>query len=116
MRRDDALVSRQVAQAQRLVFEDVSTVEDAHLVIVSTRGDPMSAERISVGSRTSEWLGHMSDQSLQTLSQNRLASSSTSTISTPREQPDKSNAEILIHHRYCFVFEKQCQGRLLLNI
>jgi hypothetical protein len=98
MRRDDALVSRQVAQAQRVVFEDVSTVEDAHLVIVSTRGDPMSAKRISVGARTSEWIGHMSDQSLQTLTQNRLASSSTSSISTPRDQLDKSTTEFLRHH------------------
>jgi hypothetical protein len=48
--------------------------------------------------RTSEWLGYMSDQSLQTLSQNRVASSSTSTISTPREQLDKSSAEYLRHH------------------
>jgi hypothetical protein len=95
-RRDDAVeeaVSRQMVQAQRVVFEDVTTVEDAHLIIVSTCGDPISAKRISVRARTSKWLGHMSDQSLQTLSQNRVASSSTSTISTARKQLDKSNAE-----------------------
>jgi hypothetical protein len=98
MRRDDPLVSRQIAQAQHVVFEDVSTVEDAHLVIVSTRGDPISAKRISVGARTSEWLGQISDQSLQALSQSRVAISSTSTISTPREQLDRSNADFLRHH------------------
>jgi hypothetical protein len=60
-------------------------------VIVSTRGDPISAKRISVGVRTSKWLGHMSDQSLQTLSQNRVDSPSTSTNSTANKQPDKLN-------------------------
>ncbi|KFZ13481.1 hypothetical protein V501_03682 [Pseudogymnoascus sp. VKM F-4519 (FW-2642)] len=100
-RRDDTVdeaVSRQVVQAQRVVFEDVNTNEDAHLVIVSTRGDPISAKRISVGARASKWLGHMSDQFLQTLSQNRVASSSTSTISTTRKQLGMSNLDFLLHH------------------
>jgi hypothetical protein len=57
MRKDDALISRQIFQAQRVVFEVVSTVEDAHVVGISTRGDPMSAKRISVGAGPSKWLG-----------------------------------------------------------
>ncbi|KFZ20068.1 hypothetical protein V502_03374 [Pseudogymnoascus sp. VKM F-4520 (FW-2644)] len=76
-RSDDAIeqaVPRQTDQAQPSFFEDVTTNEDAHLVIVSTHGDPISAKRISVEARTSKWLGHMSDQSLQTLSQNRVDS------------------------------------------
>ncbi|TGO42609.1 hypothetical protein BHYA_0006g00090 [Botrytis hyacinthi] len=80
MRRDDTLASIQVAQAQRVVFGDVSTVEDVHLVLVLTRGDPMSAKRI------------------HTLTQNQVVSSSASSISTPREQLGKSTAEFLRHH------------------
>ena len=69
MRRDDALVSGQIAQVHRVVFEDVNTKEAAHLVIVSMRGDRTSPKRISVWARTLKWLGHMSDQSQQTLNQ-----------------------------------------------
>ncbi|OAF59449.1 hypothetical protein VC83_03957 [Pseudogymnoascus destructans] len=66
-------VSGQTDEAQRFIFEDVNTAEDAHLVIVSTatKGNPITAKNISTGSRTSKWLGQMSDESLQTLSQNK---------------------------------------------
>ncbi|THV47492.1 hypothetical protein BGAL_0307g00160 [Botrytis galanthina] len=97
-RRDDTLASRQVAQAQRVVFEYVSTIEDVHLVLVSSHGYPLSAKRTDVGARTSKYIGHMSDQPLQTPTQIRVVSSSTSPISTPREQLDESTAESLRHH------------------
>ncbi|KFY94129.1 hypothetical protein V498_04044 [Pseudogymnoascus sp. VKM F-4517 (FW-2822)] len=69
MRRDDALVSRPIAQVQRVVFEDVNTKEAAQLVIVSMRGNRTSAKRITVWARTLKWLGHISDQFQQTLNQ-----------------------------------------------
>ena len=52
-----------------VVFEDLKTGEDAHLVIVSTAADgyPITAKKITTEARASKWLGQMSDQSLQTL-------------------------------------------------
>lgn len=92
-------VPGQTDEAQRFIFEDVNTAEDAHLVIVSTatKGNPITAKNITTGARTSKWLGQMSDESLQTLSQNKVASSSTSTNSAANKQPDKLNVGFLTH-------------------
>ncbi|OBT49883.1 hypothetical protein VE04_09716, partial [Pseudogymnoascus sp. 24MN13] len=56
MQRDDALVSSQIAQVQRVALEDVNTDEVAHLVIVLMRRDQTSAKRISIWARTLKWL------------------------------------------------------------
>lgn len=48
-------------------FEDVSMAEDGNQVIVSTIGDLISAKRINAGARSTQWLGQMSDESLQEL-------------------------------------------------
>lgn len=66
-------ISGQTDRAQRFVFEDLKTGEDAHLVIVSTSADgyPITAKKITTEARASKWLGQMSDQSLQTLSRNK---------------------------------------------
>ncbi|KFY21996.1 hypothetical protein V491_02908 [Pseudogymnoascus sp. VKM F-3775] len=89
-------VSGQMDGAQRLIFEDLKTGEGAHLVIVSTAtpGNPITARNITTGNRTSKWLGQMSDESLQTLSHNKVAVLSTSMHSaTNKEQ----NVEFLQH-------------------
>jgi hypothetical protein len=49
MRRNDALISRQIAQVQRVVFGDVNTNEAAHLVTVSMRRDQTSARESAFG-------------------------------------------------------------------
>jgi hypothetical protein len=46
-------------------FEDVTMAEDGNQIIVSTIGDLISAKRINAGARSNQWLGQMSDQSLQ---------------------------------------------------
>lgn len=51
------------------VFEDVSMADDGDQIIVATFGDLISAKRITVGSRSRQFLGQMSDTSLQQLSQ-----------------------------------------------
>ncbi|OBT85625.1 hypothetical protein VE02_05178 [Pseudogymnoascus sp. 03VT05] len=92
-------VSRQADEAQRFIFKDVNTAKDAHLVIVltATKGNPITAKNITTGSRTSKWLGQMSDESLQTLSQNKMVNSSTPTNSAAYKQPDKLNVGFLKH-------------------
>ncbi|OBT79864.1 hypothetical protein VF21_01577 [Pseudogymnoascus sp. 05NY08] len=51
------------------VFEDVSMGDDGDQIIVATFGDLISAKRVTVGSRSRQFLGQMSDTSLQQLSQ-----------------------------------------------
>ena len=46
-------------------FEDVQMADDGRQVIVATLGDLISAKRITVGSRSLQVLGQMSDDSLQ---------------------------------------------------
>ncbi|KFY17277.1 hypothetical protein V491_05045 [Pseudogymnoascus sp. VKM F-3775] len=50
------------------VFEDVSMGDDGDQIIVATFGDLISAKRVTVGSRSRQFLGQMSDASLQQLS------------------------------------------------
>lgn len=53
------------------VFEDVTVAEDSHQVIVSTFGDLITARRMTIGARSTNWMGQMSDESLQEISRNR---------------------------------------------
>lgn len=59
--------SRRANQEGTNVFEDVLTADDGHQVLVSTFGALISAKRVTAGSRSRQWLGQMSDESLQTL-------------------------------------------------
>lgn len=64
-------VSKQVRSERTNVFEDITLADDGHQVIVSTCGDLVLAKNISAGARSRQWLGQMSDESLQRLSQAR---------------------------------------------
>lgn len=50
------------------VFEDISAADDGHQILVSTFGDLISAKRVTAGVRSNQWMGQMSDESLQHLS------------------------------------------------
>lgn len=63
-----AQASEQANQDRSNIFEDVSMAEDGHQVIVATLGDLISARRVTAGARSTQWLGQMSDASLQQLS------------------------------------------------
>ncbi len=63
-----ARASQQADQVQTNVFEDVSVAQDSHQVVVATLGDLISARRVTAGARSKQWLGQMSDASLQQLS------------------------------------------------
>ncbi|KAH7379010.1 hypothetical protein BKA64DRAFT_585480 [Cadophora sp. MPI-SDFR-AT-0126] len=49
------------------VFEDIFTADDGHQVLVSTIGDLISARRVTAGVRSRQWLGQISDKTLQQL-------------------------------------------------
>jgi hypothetical protein len=53
------------------VFEGVSAAEDAHQVLVSTNNDLVSAKQVTAEVRARQWIGQMSDISLQHLAQAR---------------------------------------------
>jgi DNA repair exonuclease SbcCD ATPase subunit len=59
--------SERATESRINLFEDVSMAEDGNQVIVSTIGDLISAKRINAGARSTQWLGQMSDESLQEL-------------------------------------------------
>ncbi|KAK6535999.1 hypothetical protein TWF281_000245 [Arthrobotrys megalospora] len=66
--------SEQVKQNRINVFEDIKTSDDGEQIIVATMGDLLSAKRITSGSRSIQWLGQMSDASLQHLADKKRAS------------------------------------------
>ncbi|KAH6670193.1 hypothetical protein B0J14DRAFT_672038 [Halenospora varia] len=57
------------AMVRTNVFKDVSAAQDAHQVIVSP-GNLISATRVTAGIEGRQWLGQMSDGTLQRLSYN----------------------------------------------
>lgn len=63
---DDA--SNQAQNARTNVIEDVTSADDSSQVIVSTVGDLIRAKRVTTGSRSAQWFGQMSDETVQTLS------------------------------------------------
>lgn len=60
--------SDQAEKTRANEFEDITIADDGHQVIVSTFGELISARRITAGNRSIQWLGQMSDDSLQKLS------------------------------------------------
>jgi chromosome segregation ATPase len=73
------------ASKQRVhVFGDVSAEDNAQQIIVSTVGDLLNAKNIKVGNFSSQWLGSMTDASLQQLSIDRTAQY---TINTRESDP-----------------------------
>jgi DNA repair exonuclease SbcCD ATPase subunit len=67
-----AEASQQVKETRTNVFGDVYAGEDSHQIVVATLGDLISANRVTAGDRGAQWLGQMSDGSLQQLSRDRV--------------------------------------------
>ena len=57
-------------EARTNIFEDVASGDYSHQLVVSTIDDLISAKRIVTGSRSVQWLGHMSNDTIQKLSNN----------------------------------------------
>lgn len=66
-----AQASEQAEQVRTSTIEDVSAAEEADQVVVATFGDLISARRVTAGVRSRQWVGQMSDDSLQQLSRDR---------------------------------------------
>lgn len=57
--------------ARKMIFEDITSADNSHQLVVPTIGDQISARRISTGTMSVQWLGHMSNDTLQKLSKDR---------------------------------------------
>ncbi|KAF9887225.1 hypothetical protein FE257_010479 [Aspergillus nanangensis] len=57
--------------ARTNTFEDVASADYSHQLVVSTIGDLISAKHIVTGARSVQWLGQMSDDTLQKLSRDQ---------------------------------------------
>lgn len=66
-----AQASKQVDSVRTIVFEDVSAAQDAHHAVVATLEDLVLARYVTAAARSTQWLGQMSDATLQQLSRNR---------------------------------------------
>jgi hypothetical protein len=66
-----AQASEHVDKVRTNVFEDVSAAQDAHQLIVSTFGDLISAKQVTAGAGATQWLGQISDATLQQLTRSR---------------------------------------------
>jgi len=81
-----AQASEQAAKARTNIFEDVSSAQEANQVVVATLGDLISARRVNAGVRSTQWLGQMSDASLQQLSRDRVTVDRTATEKAMKQQ------------------------------
>jgi hypothetical protein len=66
-----AEASEQADQFRTNVFEDVLAAQDAQQLIIATLGDLISAKRVTAEISATQWLGQMSDATLQQLSRDR---------------------------------------------
>jgi Fungal N-terminal domain of STAND proteins len=66
-----AQASEQTEQVRTNDLEDISAAQDAHQLIVATLGDLISAKRVTAGLAATQWLGQMSDATIQQLSRDR---------------------------------------------
>ncbi|KAK5048598.1 hypothetical protein LTR84_005689 [Exophiala bonariae] len=101
--------TEELAKERVNVFEDVHMTDDAHQVIVATMGDLISARNISTGARSKQWLGQMSDASLQQLSKDNRwpvndAASEHSPENTPTEREPSNtttdSSRVRLHPRF----------------
>jgi hypothetical protein len=65
------LASSQTSRDRVHVLEDISVADRSQQVIVSTIGDLIHAKKVAAGNDSTQWVGSMTDASLQQLSQDR---------------------------------------------
>lgn len=73
------------------VYEDVTSADNTHQLIVSTIGDLISARHIMTGSNSVQWLGQMSDETIRKLSDDNKRTVPENQTSTPQGQKSVFN-------------------------
>ena len=86
--------TEKIAKERINVFEDVNMADDGHLVIVSTFGDLISAKRVVTGARATNWLGQMTDASLQQLSKDHARTDAKENlVASIENKPNKEDGQ-----------------------
>jgi len=67
-----AQASKKADQVRTNVFEEVAAAKDAHQLIISTLGDLVLAKQVTAGLGADQWLGQVSDATVQQLSRDRV--------------------------------------------
>lgn len=67
------MAADQASRQKVHVFGDISAEDNSQQILVSTVGDLLNAKNVKVGNFSSQWLGSMTDASLQQLSMDRTA-------------------------------------------
>lgn len=96
------LAADQASRQRVHVFGDVSADDNSHQVIVSTVGDLLNVKSVRVDHYSTQWLGSMTDASLQQLSTDRATSYSPS--------PVKSEDDPAFRGKYGFGHKLQGKG------
>jgi len=81
---------KEVDIVRAIVLEDVSAAQDAYQVIASTNGNPLSATRVSAETRAVQWIGQMTEATIQQLSRDQ--GNSLQKVSEPQGQEATSFA------------------------
>jgi hypothetical protein len=71
------------------VFQAISAAEDSRQILVSTTGSPIHAQNITAGPRSSQWMGQMSEVSLQLFSKDIRGTHDTMHDSTDKSTRDR---------------------------
>ncbi|UKZ72727.1 hypothetical protein TrVFT333_000361 [Trichoderma virens FT-333] len=90
------LAADQASRQRVHVFGDVSADDNSHQVIVSTVGDLLNVKSVRVDRFSTQWLGSMTDASLQRLSSDRAASYSPS---APKEDDPAFRGKYGLGHK-----------------
>ncbi|EEA20732.1 hypothetical protein TMatcc_000723 [Talaromyces marneffei ATCC 18224] len=70
------------------VYEEVKSADNSHQLVVSTIGDLISAKHITTGSNSVQWLGQMSDETIQKLSSDNKRAFFENQTNKTQEQKD----------------------------
>jgi chromosome segregation ATPase len=81
--------AEQADQVRINIVEDLTVAQDSHQVVVATLGDLISAKRISAGPRSTQWMGQMSDETLQQLSRDRVHITAEKDMNPPSETTEE---------------------------
>lgn len=85
--------SEKAAPSRISTYNRVSLGEDSHQLVVSTFGDLINARDVSAGARSTQWIGQISDGSLQQLSRDRHRVISKTMVEQAAEEKAEEKAE-----------------------
>lgn len=106
------LAADQASRQRVHVFGDISADNNSHQVIASTVGDLLNAKSVRAEHFSTQWLGSMTDASLQKLSTDRAATYSYSYSPSPPRENDARENDPSFGGKYGLGYKLQEKGPL----